>query len=452
MSLKKMKILIVDDNVGHTKMLENILEDEGYKSEIANDGKTALSKLDKNGFDLVLLDLKLPDIGGMKILGKIKDKDHPAQVVMISGQGTIPIALEATRLGAYDFLEKPLDTDRVLTTIRNALEKGRLEKEKTKLLETVKGRFVMVGESRSMKEIKDMILKAAAIDSKVLIEGENGTGKELVARLIYINSKRVAGPFVAVNCAAIPDTLIESELFGHTKGAFTGAVSDKIGRFQMADEGTLFFDEVGDMSIMTQAKVLRALEEGVIEMVGGSESLETDVRVIAATNKDLQAAMKTGKFREDLYFRLNVINIKIPPLRERKEDIPILIEHFIRNNCEEHGIPPKEITPRAMNRLQNYSWPGNVRELRNTVEKLIVLVEHEKIKPQDISSVMSNRIRSESISKISSTLKDAKLEFERELIKKRLIANDWNITRTARTLDIPRTYLHSKIKRFGIKM
>jgi two-component system nitrogen regulation response regulator NtrX len=452
MSLKKMKILIVDDNVGHTKMLENMLEDEGYNSEIANDGKTALSKLDKNGFDLVLLDLKLPDISGMKILGKIKDKNQPAQVVMISGQGSIPIALEATRIGAYDFLEKPLDTDRVLTTIRNALEKGRLEKEKTKLLETVKGRFVMVGESAPMKEIKEMILKAAAIDSKVLIEGENGTGKELVARLIYINSKRVAGPFVAVNCAAIPETLIESELFGHVKGAFTGAVSDKIGRFQMADEGTLFFDEVGDMSIMTQAKVLRVLEEGVIEMVGGSEPIETDVRVIAATNKDLQAAMKTGKFREDLYFRLNVINIKIPPLRERKEDIPILIEHFIRNNCEEHGIPPKEITPRAMNRLQNYSWPGNVRELRNTVEKLIVFVEHDKIKPYDISSVMSNRTKSEPISKKSSTLKDAKLEFEKELIRKRLIANDWNITKTARTLDIPRTYLHTKINKFGIKM
>ena len=443
---KKPRVLIVDDDHSLCEIIANVLSDEDYETGIANDGKTALSKLKKDSFDLMLLDLKLLDMSGMKILKKAIEIKPSIQVVMISGQGTISTAVEATRIGAFDFLEKPLDSERVLVSLRNAFEKGQLKKEKAHLLESVKEHYTMVGDSPAMKKVHELITKAAVSNSKVLIEGENGTGKELVARAIYINSQRVDGPFITVNCAAIPDSLIESELFGHKKGAFTGAVEDKSGRFQMADGGTLFLDEVGDMSIMTQAKVLRVLEEGKVEIVGGSKPIQTDVRVIAATNKYLQDEMKEGKFRKDLYFRLNVLNIKVPPLRERKEDIPLLIEYFVKHFCDEHGIIRKQISLRAMSQLVGYSWPGNVRELKNFVEKLIFLIEKTKILPKDVSSIFKSYTKSKSVSLASLTLKEARREFERTFIEERLMACKGNVSKTAKILSIPRTYLHRKMK------
>lgn len=452
MALKKSRILVVDDDRSLSEILVNILDYAGYSTDVANDGKTALLKMDKKAFDLLLLDLKLPDMSGMKILEKAMGKEPPIQVVMISGQGTIQTAVEATRIGAHDFLEKPLDSDRVLITMKNALERGQLEREKAYLLESVKEHYPMVGESHQMKQIRELILKAAGIDSKVLIEGENGTGKELVARAIHIHSQRVGEPFIAVNCAAVPDTLIESEFFGYKKGAFTGAVVDKLGRFQIADGGTLFLDEVGDMSLMTQSKVLRMLEESTVEMVGGSEPLPIDVRVIAATNKDLQKEMEEGNFREDLYFRLNVLNMKVPSLRERKEDIPLLVEHFVEHFCNEHGVIRKQITTRAMSQLVGYPWPGNVRELKNFVEKLIVLVEETHVQPRDVSSILGGYSRAKVKSAPPLTLKQAREEFERGFIRERLVANNWNVTYAAKAIGIPRTYLHKKIRKFGIKM
>lgn len=453
MASKQSHILIVDDDHNLSCILMNILDYEGYSCNIANDGKSAFTQIDRDNYDLLLLDLKLPDVSGMEILKRNMRKNPHSQVVMISGQGTIHTAVEATRLGAYDFLEKPLDSERVLMTIKNALMRGQLEREKAHLLESVEEHYTMIGVSPPMESIREFVTKAAAIDSKVLIEGENGTGKELVARAIYFKSKRVGRPFVAVNCAAIPETLIESELFGYKKGAFTGAISDKKGRFQIADGGILFFDEIGDMSVMTQAKVLRVLEEGIIEIVGGSQPIQTDVRIVAATNKDLQKEMEEGRFREDLYFRLNVLNIKIDPLRERKEDIPLLVNHFIQHYCEEHRIEHKLITPQAMNQLIAYGWPGNIRELKNTMEKLIVLVESDKVQPEDISTILNLKKASKSKFNMveSYTFKKAKETFEREYIRENLLANNWNVSKTARILDIPRTYLHSKIKKLGIE-
>jgi len=452
MTSRKSKILVVDDDKSLSEIVVNLLDYEGYTTDVANTGKVATAKIKDTLYDLVLLDLKLPDMSGMRVLKKARKRVPPIQVVMISGEGTINAAVEAARIGAYDFLEKPLDSERVLVTVKNALDKSQLEREKAHLLESVKEHYVMIGESLAMQQIHEHISKAAVTESKVLIEGENGTGKELVARAIYMNSSRVGEPFVAVNCAAIPDTLIESELFGYKEGAFTGAVMDKVGRFHIADRGTLFLDEVGDMSLMTQAKVLRVLEEGVFEMIGGSKSINIDVRVIAATNKDLAHEMQEENFREDLYFRLNVLNIKIPPLRERVEDIPLLVNHFIQCFCDEHGVAKKEVQSKSMERLIQYQWPGNVRELKNFVEKLMVLVEGEEIRPKEIASIMSCQPVMNSEANRDCTLREAKEEFEKQYIRQKLISCDWNITRTAEILGIPRTYLHKKISQFEIRM
>jgi len=453
MSNKKEKILIVDDDRRLSEILANVLDYEGYDCDTSNDGEETISKFKKKTFDLVLLDLKLPDMSGMDILSKIKKLKPSVQIVMISGQGSIQTAVEATKKGAYDFLEKPLDTERVLVTIKNALEKGRLEREKALLLESEKRRYAMVGKSKAMEEINEFVEKAASTTSKVLIEGENGTGKELVARAIHHSSSRAGERFLAVNCAAIPDSLIESELFGHKKGAFTNAFEDKIGKFQAADGGTLFLDEIGDMSLFTQSKVLRALEEGTIEMIGDDKSIKIDVRIIAATNKDLQKEIDSGKFRKDLYFRLNVLNIKIPPLRDRKEDIPLLIEHFINQYSHEHGVPPKRVTEEGIQLLQNYSWPGNIRELKNLAEELMVIVEEEEINPKMVASVLrkSSNLRLYTYISSDMSLQEAREQFEREFIHQKLIMNNWNITRTAKMLGIPRTYLHNKINKFKLR-
>lgn len=452
MAEKKSRILIVDDDRSFCEILKNTLEYEGYLINTAHDGKTGIAKLGEKHFDIVLLDLKLPDMLGLKVLQKARQMKLPVQVVMISGEGTIHTAVEATKKGAYDFLEKPVDSDRLLLTVKNALERGRLEMEKGQLLESVKQQYRMIGTSPKMKEIYELIQKAGATNSKVLIEGENGTGKELVARAIHHESVRAGQPFVAVNCAAIPESLIESELFGHKKGAFTGAVADKPGRFQNADGGTLFLDEIGDMSVMTQAKVLRALEVNAVEMVGGSESIPVDVHVIAATNKDLQKEMREGNFREDLFFRLNVLNIKVPPLRERKADITQLMEYYIQFFCTEHGIPLKTITPKTMQHLVRYSWPGNVRELKNLAEKLVILIGSSEIQPQHIASVLKRHTIPKSETGEDLSLKEAKESFEREFIQEKLSANNWNVTKTAQVLGIPRTYLYKKMHKLNIEV
>ncbi len=452
MTFKKPRILIVDDDHSFCEILRNTLEYEDYIIGTANDGKTAIAKLSEKPYDIVLLDLNLPDMLGIKVLQNARKMEPPVQAVMISGEGTIHTAVEATKKGAYDFLEKPVDTDRLLLTVKNALDRGRLEMEKEQLLDRVKQHYMMIGTSSKMNEIHDLIQKAGATNSKVLIEGENGTGKELVARAIHHESSRAGQSFIAVNCAAIPETLIESELFGHKKGAFTGAIADKPGRFQMADGGTLFLDEIGDMSIMTQAKVLRALEENVMEMVGSGESISVDVRVIAATNKDLQKEMQNGNFREDLFFRLNVLNIKVPPLRERKEDIPLLVEHYVQFFCAEHGIKMKKITPKAMQHLTRHSWPGNVRELKNFIEKLVILITPSEILSEHINSILEDHTTSKPVVAEDLSLKEARESFERDYIQQKLAACDWNVTKAAKALGVPRTYLYKKMHMLGIEI
>ena len=445
-------ILIIDDDRSLCEILANVLDHEGYKTDCANNGKKAFSLINTGQFGVVLLDLKLPDMSGLKILEYISNNKIPLQVIMISGQGTINTAVDATRMGAFDFLEKPLDSERVLVTIKNAIEKRKLEREKNLLLESMKQHYEMVGISKGINNVKELIKKAAESNSKVLIEGENGTGKELVARAIYFNSTRAGEQFVAVNCAAIPESLIESELFGHKKGAFTGAVAEKVGKFKQADGGTLFLDEVGDMSLLTQAKVLRVLEEGLVEAVGGDQPVSTDVRIIAATNKNLQKEMNEGRFREDLYYRLNVLNIKVPPLRSRKKDIPALVSYFIKRSCLEHGIAEKEVTSRAMSRLVGHSWPGNVRELKNFIEKMIFMVNKTKIQPQDVTNILQSYSKIGTSVLSSMTLKEARQEFEKEFIRERLVASNGNVTRAAQMLDIPRTYLHKKMKKYAIEI
>jgi two-component system nitrogen regulation response regulator NtrX len=451
MDSPKTAILVVDDDAGQCEILIHILQLEGHSAESVRTGREALDRIRKSSNELVLLDLKLPDTSGLDVLSAIIKRNPSLPVIMISGEGDIRTALKATQMGAFDFLEKPLDPDRVLLTVKNALERNRLERAKTNLLESVKEHYVMIGSSPRMKKVHDLIVKAAMTNSKVLIEGENGTGKELVARAVHHGGPKADRPFVAVNCAAIPDTLIESELFGHKKGAFTGAVADKPGRFKTADGGTLFLDEIGDMSPMTQAKVLRALEEGVIEMVGSGSPVPVDVRLIAATNKDLQKEMLEEKFREDLYFRINVLNIKLPPLRERREDVPLIVEHYIRHFCNEHGVVLKHISPSAMEKLTLHAWPGNIRELKNFVEKMVILVESVEIGKGDVQSLLREgtpRKLKENDELL--TLHEAKERFEREFIRAKLEATGWNITKAAELLDIPRTYLHKKVKEMGL--
>jgi two-component system nitrogen regulation response regulator NtrX len=452
MDQKKQKVLIVDDDPNLSEIIMNILEYAGYKTESTQDGKSCIQKIQENSYDCLLLDLKLPDISGLEVLKKITGIDPFIQTIMISGQGTIDTAIEATRLGAFDFLEKPLDSERILVTLKNAQEKGNLKKEKFRLLEGVKKNIQMVGESPAIKKIQKLIIKAAATNSKVLISGENGTGKELVAKSIHYHSSRASGPFVPVNCAAIPDTLIESELFGYTKGAFTGAITDKMGRFQAADSGTLFLDEIGDMSLMTQAKVLRALEEGVVERVGSRDAESVDVHVLAATNKDLVIEIEAGKFRKDLFFRLNVLDIRIPPLRERNEDIILLANHFLKRFCEDHHQPMKNLASKTIRFLTNYSWPGNVRELKNLMEKLVILIERDEILVQDVSSVLAHPPKTKRVYKSNLSFKEARKEFERSYIRDRLLEYNWHVTKAADAMNISRTYLHKKIAELRIEM
>ncbi len=446
------QILIVDDEASIRTTLRGVLEDEGYRVSAAGSGADALRLIADEPPDLTILDVWMEGMDGLDTLAEIKRVRPDAIVVMISGHGTIETAVKATRLGAYDFIEKPLSLEKTLLTLTRALEHARLERENAALRESLAPREEIIGDSEPMRRLREQIATAAPTTGRVLIHGENGSGKELVARAIHAQSARAERPFVEVNCAAIPEELIESELFGHEKGAFTGALARRRGKFELADGGTLFLDEVGDMSLKTQAKVLRALEEQAFERVGGKDTVKVDVRVIAASNRDLEAAIREGRFRDDLFYRLNVIPIEVPPLRARKDDIPQLVDHFIALFCSENGKRLKTVSGEALGYFLAYDWPGNVRELRNMVERLVIMAPGDVIgaddlpaplRPKDSGVVGSGEPRDRS-------LKEARDTFERAYILAELRAQDWNMTRTAERLGIERSHLYRKIKAYGI--
>ena len=460
-------ILVVDDEEAIVSSLSSILEDEGYEVSVAKSGTEALKIYTTDPPDLMLLDIWMPDMDGLETLRRIKELVPTAQVMMMSGHGSIETAVKAIKLGAYDYIEKPLSLENVTLRVKHALEQYRLEEENRSLRTKVQRKFELVGQSPAMQQLRQLIDTAGPTNSRVLIGGENGTGKELVARAIHVQSARADHPFVAVNCAAIPETLIESELFGHEKGSFSGATSMKRGQFEQADGGTLFLDEIGDMSLSTQAKVLRALQEQQFTRVGGTKLMKVDVRVLAASNKDLLKEIEKGSFREDLYYRLNVVPIVVPPLRERREDLPLLIRHFMKVHAEEQGLRVKEVTPEAMNVFQQYEWPGNIRELRNLIERLMIMVPGGVIDTAQAN--MSLQVKTSSTATAAGTvaaaapasplftqpfesLRDARNAFEKEYIGRKLREHHWNISRTAEDLKIERSHLHRKIKLLDVEM
>src|SRR6187402_1246728 len=420
-------ILIVDDEPGVRTALSGVLRDEGYDVDAVDSGEACLERLARQAYDVVVLDIWLPGMDGLATLSRMRERQIDSQVVIISGHGNVESAVRAIKMGAFDFVEKPLSLEKTMLVVRNALRQRNLEAENRALRATADRRLVMVGESHSMRELREQIAMAAPTNGRVLIYGENGTGKELVARSVHALSRRRSGPFVEVNCAAIPEELIESELFGHVKGAFTGAVSDRRGRFEAADGGTIFLDEIADMSLKTQAKVLRALQEQVVEPVGGAASVRVDVRVLAATNKELPAEIRLGRFREDLYFRLNVIPIFVPPLRDRPDDIPRLAEHFMSELAREYGRRRKTFDPMALSVLQRYRWPGNVREMRNVLERLMIMVPGDTIAPADLSFLEGGPGIDIAPGEVSMPLHDARDAFERDYILKALASQHGNI-------------------------
>ncbi len=448
------RILIVDDEKGILDQLSGILQDEGYNTLTAQTGEKALELVQEDGIDLALLDVKLPDVDGVEVLRKIKESESDISVIMISGNATIDIAVESTKLGAYDFIEKPFSpiekVDRMLLTINQSLERQQLERENRTFRNREQRKYMMVGESKAAKQLYEQIGKAAPSKGRVLITGENGTGKELVARAIHQMSNRTSGKFVELNCAAIPQELIESELFGHEKGSFTGAGARQIGKFEQANDGTLFLDEIGDMSLTAQSKVLRAIEEGEIQRIGGTRTLKVDVRIISATNKMLEKEIEKGNFRQDLFYRLNVIPITVPPLRERKSDIPILAQHFVEQFCDENGKPIKKLSPDAISTLEDYNWPGNVRELRNIVERLIIMVDTDTIKASHVLSALHVDQVQTSLQSNSASLKDMMEEYEKKIIISELEANEGNVSQTAKKLSIDRANLYRKLHAYDI--
>ena len=444
-------ILVVDDEPGVRSSLGGVLRDEGLEVDVAASGEECLERVSRTAYDVIVLDVWLPGVDGLVTLQRLRERKVDAQVVMISGHGNIESAVRAIKMGAFDFVEKPLSLDKTVLVVRNALRQRDLEMENRALRARVDRQYVMVGESLAMRRLREQVELAAPTNGRVLIYGENGTGKELVARTIHQLSRRRSGPFVEVNCAAIPEELIESELFGHAKGAFTGAVADKPGRFEQATTGTIFLDEIADMSVKTQAKVLRVLQEQVMERVGGTQRIKVDVRVLAATNKDLPAEIRAGRFREDLYFRLNVIPISVPPLRDRQDDIPLLADHFMALMGAEYGRRPKRIVPEAAARLQHYTWPGNVRELRNIIERLMIMVPGDTITALDVAFLGHDDVR-QSLPPVdpSLPLADARERFERDYILQALATQQGNISRTADMLGVERSNLYKKMKAFGI--
>ncbi len=444
-------ILVVDDERSIQESLMMILEYEKFTVECASSGAEALEKIQSNGYAVVLLDVKMPGMDGLETLEKIRQFNPDLPVVMISGHGTIETAVDATKRGAFDFLQKPLDRDKVLVTVRNSIERTLLVKDYKQIKERLEGRDIIIGKSKVMMDILALIERVAPTDSRVLITGENGTGKELVAKAVHRLSRRMRKALIEVNCAAIPTELIESELFGHEKGSFTGATNQRIGKFEQADEGTIFLDEVGDMSLHAQAKVLRALEEGKIERVGGNKTISVDVRVIAATNKNLKDEIAKGQFREDLYHRLNVIPIHVPALRERREDIPLLVTHFVNDICSRNGMPTKQAGNDVIRILESMEWSGNVRELRNMVERLVIMSPRDRI---DVDIIQPTPVAAKgefgALLMASTTFQEFKDQAEKLFIKHQLELHQWNITKTAETLNIQRSHLYTKMKRYDL--
>ncbi len=450
--MKRVRVLVVDDEPGIRQSLCGVLEDEGFAPCAVATGEECIDELARWNYELVLLDVWLPAMDGMETLARIEEIPFEARpaVVMISGHGTIETAVKATKLGAYDFLEKPLTIQKVVVVAKNAIQQRRMELELERLKQDGADRPRIIGESVPMKALRQQLMLMAGTNGRVLIFGESGTGKELVAHAIHAASPRAAEPFVEVNCAAIPEELIESELFGHRKGSFTGATDDKVGKFQKADGGTLFLDEVGDMSLKTQAKVLRALEEQRFEPVGAAESTSVDVRVVAATNKDLEEEIGRGNFREDLFYRLNVIPFYVPPLRERIEDIPLLAEHFLKEFTTSYGRKPKELTPEALRVLQEYTWPGNVRELRNLMERLVIMNPQVRVDARHIPLNPQRRTVFERPLDGYGSLQEVREAVEREYILRKLDETAGNVTRAAELLGLERSNLYRKMKSLGI--
>jgi two-component system nitrogen regulation response regulator NtrX len=439
------RILIVDDEPGIRQSLKGVFEDEGFATESVSTGEECLRKIADTAYDLVLLDIWLPGIDGLETLRRIREVSPSTRVIMISGHATIATAVTATKLGAYDFIEKPFSLEHTLLLVRNALSHKQIQQAHEMLRHQFEERFNIVGDSIPVKALRKQIALVAPTNSRVLIYGESGTGKELVANNLHCLSKRTTASFVEVNCAAIPDELIESELFGHTKGSFTGASESKKGKFELADGGTLFLDEVGDMSMKTQAKVLRAVEEQSFQPIGAPASVRVDVRVLAATNKNLNQEIAAGRFREDLFYRLNVIPFFVPPLRERREDIVVLSRYFMRMFAVGHGYSPKEFSSDALDLMTDYSWPGNVRELRNEIERLVIMVQEDTIQEKDLS------VPHGTTSTTASTLHEARAQYEREFILSKLREYNWNVSQAARALGLERSYLYRKMKTYGIE-
>jgi len=470
----KPRILVIDDEGAIRESLRMILEYEDYQFIGAATGQEGLATVQRERPDLVLLDIKMPGMDGMEVLKKLHALDESLPVVMISGHGTTSTAFEASRSGAVDFLEKPLSSERVIVTLRNALTQSELRSENRELRLAMESRYEIVGQSPSLRQVLDAVKRAAPTTATVMLLGESGVGKELVARTIHRNSPRNGQRFVQVNCAAIPEELIESELFGHEKGSFTGATEKQIGKFEQADRGTIFLDEVADMSPKTQAKVLRVLQEQEVERLGSARTTKVDVRVISATNKNLDEAIQRGEFSEDLYFRLNVIPITVPPLRERRDDIPLLVQHFARRASEEHNLKPRKFDSGAMEVLQRYRWRGNIRELRNTVERLLIMAPNDVIRAEDLpreyqqsgsapvpmaAAVPSPRPEGnggataesrDTAPPAAGTLREFKDTAERAYLVQKLRENGWNISKTAEVIDTPRSNLYKKLEQYRI--
>jgi len=446
------RILVIDDEQGIRDALSQLLEYEGYEVRAESSGAAGVAAYEQFRPQLVFLDVKMAGMDGLEALRRIRALDPVAVVVMISGHATIQNAVEATQGGAYDIMEKPLDTDRILVTLRNAIGHLALREENARLREVVEQTYEIVGRSFAVRALIETIDRVAATEARVLITGENGTGKELVARALHRQSRRAGGPFVEVNCAAIPSELIESELFGHMKGSFTGAVQDRAGKFEQADGGTLFLDEVGDMSLAAQAKVLRVLQDGEVTRIGGAKPRKVDVRVLAATNKRLEEEIADGRFREDLYYRLNVVPVVVPPLRERRDDIPVLIQHFL-DQFAPQGATARGMERAAADRLAALDWPGNIRELRNTMERLLILSRGPQITVADVDRLVGPRASEPAqLGGLDScrTFEEFKLAAERAFLLVKLREHDWNVAETARTLDMPRSNLYKKIERHGL--
>jgi len=445
------KILVIDDEKNILESIKMVLTYENYPVETTNNGLDGIDLFKAIKPDIVLLDVKMPGFNGIDVLRQLKEINEFSEIIMISGHSGIEEALEAAKLGAFDFLEKPISREKLILTVRNAVEKVKLLKENFSLKIISERKYKLIGNSPSMQELNQAIAKVARTNSTILITGESGTGKELIARNIYMNSSRRTQPFVQVNCAAIPEELIESELFGHEKGSFTGAYEKKIGKFDRAHRGSIFLDEIGDLSLKAQAKVLRVLEEGEIQRVGSSEIKKIDVRVIAATNKNLKEEIKKGTFREDLFFRLNVVPVHSPPLREKREDIPLLVEHFINYFSEENNYKKKKFSENVMQRFKQYDWKGNVRELRNLVERLLIMTEGSIITENDLPEHMRSADKKPDFSfKEIKLWKDFKTESEKYFLEEKLKQYKYNIAKTAREIELPRSNLYKKIESSGI--